>query len=165
MLVCSQGTARQVFCLLRFVHAKNKGPLRTNPEVIYRLLRLSNLLEENDTAVKFKNGCLELKKLSANSYQLTASSATAQLDARLIQFPLLLRKWKQGDYFYPLGMQKKKKLSRFMIDQKLSATQKENIWVLEMNKKIIWVIGYRIDDRFKITPSTKEVLIIDQLVK
>jgi len=123
------------------------------------------LIEENDTAVKFKNGCLELKKLSASSYQLTASNATAQLDARLIQFPLLLRKWKQGDYFYPLGMEKKNNLSRFMIDQKLSATQKENIWVLEMNKKIIWVIGYRIDDRFKITPSTKEVLIIDQLVK
>ena len=116
------------------------------------------LIEENDEKVKFNNGSLGLQVVSSVISQLSTASSIAQLDASKIQFPLILRKWKQGDYFYPLGMQKKKKLSRFFIDLKLSSIQKENVWVLEMNKKIIWIVDYRIDDRFKIASTTKKML-------
>ncbi len=118
------------------------------------------LIEENDKKITFQEGVLLIEKKSQPSI-INTQSLTAQLDTGEIKFPLLLRKWKQGDYFYPLGMQKKKKLSRFLIDQKLSLTQKEKVWVIEMNKKIIWVIGLRIDDRFKITHKTTEILQLD----
>ncbi len=116
------------------------------------------LIEEADCSIHFETGILKLEKLQTSNIKQQTSNTIAQLDAATIHFPLLLRKWKKGDYFYPLGMQKKKKLSRFFNDQKLSIPQKENTWVVEMDKKIIWVVGMRIDDRFKITGSTKEIL-------
>ncbi len=116
------------------------------------------LVEEKDKEAQFEQGILQIEKLQTANLKLHIERFIAQLDVSKIEFPLLLRKWKQGDYFYPLGMQKKKKLSRFFIDQKLSAIAKEKAWVLESNKKIMWIINYRIDDRFKISASTKEVL-------
>ncbi|MEP7372003.1 MAG: tRNA lysidine(34) synthetase TilS [Chitinophagaceae bacterium] len=107
---------------------------------------------------QFAMGNLQIEMSAASSFKPLPSNFVASLDAGEIKFPLLLRKWKQGDYFYPLGMKKKKKLARFFIDQKLSKTDKEKVWVIEMNKKIVWVVGHRIDDRFKITDKTKTIL-------
>lgn len=118
------------------------------------------LIEENDKSIQLGNGELKIEKLIVANLKPSTDNSVAMLDADEITFPLLLRKWKQGDYFYPLGMNKKKKLSRFFIDQKLSMTEKENKWVIETNKKIIWVVGKRIDDRFKITAKTKNILLI-----
>jgi len=115
------------------------------------------VVEAGESRVDFGAGSLLFSHTNDAAIKETGASY-ALLDAGLIKFPLLLRKWKQGDYFYPLGMQKKKKLSRFLIDLKLSRTDKEKLWVLEMDKKILWVIGHRIDDRFKLTEKTSEVL-------
>ena len=116
------------------------------------------IIDEGVKNLQFAMGNLQFEKDSASSFRLPTSNRIACLDADEIHFPLILRKWKQGDYFYPLGMKKKKKLSRFFIDQKFSKTDKENAGVLEMNKKIIWVIGHRIDERFKVTEKTKNIL-------
>ncbi|WP_407520343.1 tRNA lysidine(34) synthetase TilS [Lacibacter sp. MH-610] len=106
-------------------------------------------------------GNIQVKTLTNSQASIPNAPNIAVLDASKIEFPLLLRRWKQGDYFYPLGMKKKKKLARFFIDQKLSKTQKENVWVLESNKKIIWVVGMRIDERFKLLPATQTILQIE----
>jgi len=118
------------------------------------------LIEENDSRIEFGGKCIELQKFQNISYKIQNSTVIAQVSLDAIKFPLLLRKWKQGDYFYPLGMQKKKKLSRFFTDQKLSLSDKQNTWVIEMDKKILWIVGLRIDDRFKIMPSTEQVFTI-----
>jgi tRNA(Ile)-lysidine synthase len=119
-------------------------------------------IQEGDSRIILPGKELIIAKSTYNG-KLEKDPMVAMLDAKHIQFPLLLRKWKQGDYFYPLGMKKKKKLSRFFIDQKLSITEKENTWVVEMNKKIIWIAGLRIDDRFKIVPDTKNVVCLKML--
>lgn len=98
----------------------------------------------------------ELTKSNLDNKQL----GIEWLDAHAIQFPLLLRQWAVGDYFYPLGMSKKKKVAKFLIDARLSKTDKEKIWVLESNKKIIAIIGLRIDNRFRYTEATKQLLIL-----
>lgn len=118
------------------------------------------LVEDGITKIEFAGGVLSF---SQQEQQLQASpfskdNRVACLDATAVQYPLLLRKWKEGDYFYPLGMPKKKKLARFLIDQKFSKTGKESVWVIESAKKIVWVVGHRIDDRCKVKPSTKKIL-------
>ncbi|MGV6845916.1 MAG: tRNA lysidine(34) synthetase TilS [Lutibacter sp.] len=79
------------------------------------------------------------------------------VDLDLLKFPLTIRKWKKGDYFYPFGLGGKKKLSKFFKDQKLSLIEKEECWLLCSENKIVWVINYRLDDRFKIVSNTQNL--------
>ena len=91
-------------------------------------------------------------------YQITNNKNLAALDLDKLQFPLTIRRWKTGDSFYPLGMEKRKKLSDFFIDLKISLFMKQKIWVLVSNDGVIaWVVGHRIDNRFKITLNTHTV--------
>lgn len=83
---------------------------------------------------------------------------TIYVDKEKLKYPLTVRKWKEGDYFYPLGMKGKKKLSKYFKDEKLSLLAKERVWLLCSGKEIIWIINYRADNRFKIIPQTKQIL-------
>jgi tRNA(Ile)-lysidine synthase len=96
------------------------------------------------------NEALQLKK----ARQISSDATVAVLDAAKLQYPLLWRSWRPGDYFYPLGMDHRKKLSDFLIDNKISRIKKSDITVIESAGEIAWVVGYRIDNRFKVTPET-----------
>jgi len=111
------------------------------------------VVEQNDASIDFPGGTLTLQTATAQVPDASDNN-TCMLDTATLQYPLILRPAATGDYFYPLGMQKKKKLSKFFIDLKLSKTAKEKVWVLVSNNRIAWVIGYRIDNRFKITPAS-----------
>jgi len=90
---------------------------------------------------------------------IVLDSEIAKLDFGKLQFPLTLRKWKQGDKFMPLGMKKFKKLSDFFIDNKFSILDKQEQWLLCSGNDIVWVVGCRIDERYKLETDTKKVYI------
>lgn len=109
--------------------------------------------DENPPKIQFE--ILERSHIQS----LKTEPNVALLDAgRFKQSELKIRKWQQGDKFKPLGMKGWKLLSDFFIDQKLSVLEKEQTWLLTHQNEIVWVIGQRLDDRFKVTASTQKVL-------
>ncbi len=123
-------------------------------------------LQEGDTELHTEGLQLQVERKPNAEVQITADKNTVYLNADKLSFPLLLRRWKQGDYFYPFGMgMKKKKLKKFFTDQKIALHEKEQCWVMESDKKIVWLVGQRSDERFKVTPATKEVLVVKLLNK
>lgn len=101
----------------------------------------------------------KIKTETAEKFKISGELNIALIDYKKLEFPLVLRKWKHGDKFMPLGMKGFKKLSDFFVSNKISVFEKENTYVLcNANEEIIWVVGKRIDERYKITEHTKKVL-------
>jgi tRNA(Ile)-lysidine synthase len=84
----------------------------------------------------------------------------ACLDLDELTFPLHLRKWEKGDWFMPLGLKGRKKISDFFINQKVSLADKEKTWLLVSGEDIVWVVGKRIDNRFRITSKTRLAFVL-----
>ena len=90
--------------------------------------------------------------------QIPHDKNTAWLDADKLQLPLTVRLWQEGDSFVPLGMKGKKKVSDFLIDNKIPRNLKEKQLVILSGEVIVWLVGQRIDDRYKTTPATKNIV-------
>ena len=89
------------------------------------------------------------------------SVATSQgIDADAVKGELRLRHWQEGDVFRPIGLKGKKKVSDFFNDQKLSLRQKEKVWLVTDDENIIWIVGYRIDDRYKVKETTSKIMVV-----
>lgn len=92
-------------------------------------------------------------------FKLIKDAKVALLDADILTFPLTLRHWQEGDAFCPIGMGgKQKKVSDYFIDQKFSIPQKEKAWLLCSGDDIVWVVGHRLDERYKLTEKTRSIL-------
>lgn len=100
---------------------------------------------------------LEFKEVDFST-ELGKQSKEIFVDSEKLVFPLTLRKWKSGDVFYPIGMHGKKKLSKYFKDEKYSQIEKENTWLLCSEDHIVWIVGSRMDERFKITNTTTKIL-------
>lgn len=108
---------------------------------------------------------LKMAKLVAGTAKLKATAHDAYLDYERLQFPLLLRPWRKGDRFVPLGMSGHKKLSDYLADEKIPPPLRARTWVLLSGTEIVWVLGHQIDDRYKVTPSTKSLYFVQLLEK
>lgn len=100
---------------------------------------------------------LQMQTVDASLYTLDRVNNLAALDKDVLKFPLIIRKWQIGDSFYPLGMKNRKKVSDFLIDAKVSIPEKQNVYVLVSEGHIIWLVGYRIDERYKVNEKTKTI--------
>ena len=126
---------------------KNNAILNKNEE--------SLSISETDFEVETSLGILKFEETQQlNNF----NESTIYVDKDLLNFPLLVRHWKKGDYFYPLGMQGKKKLSKFFKDEKLSLVAKENSLLLCSGDAIVWVMNQRADNRFRVTDQTKTII-------
>ncbi len=102
---------------------------------------------------------LAVEKLErTRDFRFSTHPQVVDLDLDKLVFPLILRHWNEGEYFQPLGMTGLKKLSDFFIDEKYSIPDKENAWILASGNQLVWLVGKRLDDRFKITSKTSRVL-------
>lgn len=115
-------------------------------------------IQKSQSIVLAPFGQLVITKV--NAMDLTAKHI-AFVDANLLKFPLILRQWQEGDYFFPSGMTGKKKLSKYFKDEKFSLLDKENVWLLCSGNDIVWVLNHRADNRFIVTNNTIEILKIE----
>jgi len=128
-------------------------PISAENDENYIITDLNELRE-----LQFIKSCRSVRP--GKNFIIPGDAGTACLDEASLVFPLKIRKWEKGDYFYPFGMTGRKKVSDFLTDTKLSLIEKDKVRILESNGKIAWIIGKRIDNRFRITPETKKILII-----
>jgi len=141
-----------------FLSATHQLTIDRHSLIVTRLSEVDGpvTIQSNDTQI-FRDQ-LRMEISCGPATQIQDDPWSVQLDVDKLKFPLTWRKWQEGDYFYPLGLNHRKKLSDFLIDNKVALPDKSHISVVESDGEVIWVPGQRIDDRFKITSETRQTL-------
>lgn len=139
----------------------------------YRLLKdrehliLEPHSEKDDAIYEISGSEIEfpipLKISAADQIQKESNNAVIYVDKETLKFPLHIRKWHEGDYFCPAGIDGKKKVSKYFKDEKMSLSEKEATWLLISDNKIVWIIGKRSDRRFYVNNTTQEIVKIEIL--
>ena len=135
---------------------KDRGSLILKKKATLFLERFS--IREEDKLVLHPLHLEFKKEAVSDNFSVEKRPNIIYLDTNKITYPLTLRKWQQGDWFIPFGMKGKKKVSDFFTDKKFTLFEKEDTWLLCSGEDIIWIVGHRSDDRFKITDQTTDVL-------
>jgi len=123
---------------------------------------LPNEIKQGDKEIVNEDVKLCFSVVEASQFKISHDAKVANLDFGKLTFPLKLRIWQNGDWFVPLGMKGKKKVSDFMIDNKIPMFKKQRAFVILSGNEIIWLVGHRVDERFRITKSTKSIYLINK---
>jgi tRNA(Ile)-lysidine synthase len=115
------------------------------------------IIQKEDIQLSYKHGQYDILYVQ-DEFSLDKNAENAMMDLNKLKFPLVLRKWEEGDRFVPLGMKNEKKISDLLIDLKIPLIQKKKTAVLISGDEVIWVVGYRISDRYKCDANTRNVL-------
>jgi len=161
----------QVLASLKGSESKTffSGTHRLTREREQLVVSLTARQEEVSTELIIKKKTTKISKPLALSFEfknrtkkfvVPSASDSVCIDAEKLIFPLTLRRWQHGDRFIPLGMQGQKKVSDLLTDSKVSLSEKENTWVLISAGKIVWVVGMRLDERFKLRERTKKIYFV-----
>lgn len=151
----------------KVVYSSTHMLLKNRDELI--LQRLADK-EENKEQIYFlepKKTLTEPLKISITPYEekeLKSDTSVIYVDGDALQFPLSIRKYRSGDKFIPFGMKGSKKVSKFFKDEKFSLIDKENTWLLCSEDKIVWIIGSRMDERFKVKNTTTNIFKIQVIL-
>jgi tRNA(Ile)-lysidine synthase len=129
------------------------------PEVVPNTIEIT----KNDTQFTVEGITFDFLLLNTPPATMSYSPDKVMIDADLLHFPLTIRRWQKGDKFRPLGMKGFKKISDFLIDTKVALPDKEKVYLLCEKENIVWIIGYRLDDRYKVSSTTKSYLCISKL--
>lgn len=152
------GTGKQIFTLTHRI-------LKNRNELIVSQIKSDKpeyfLIEAVEDLLSIPSVRLASLEPVEADYTIPRNKRIASIDREKIRLPLIVRKWKEGDYFLPLGMKNRKKLSDYFVDNKFSRIKKEETIVLESHGDIVWIMGERLDDRFRVTRSTRTVLRIE----
>ncbi|MCD7974150.1 MAG: tRNA lysidine(34) synthetase TilS [Candidatus Azobacteroides sp.] len=120
------------------------------------------LIEENTSGISLPISLRLTIQENSPDFCFNKKKETAYFDLEKLAFPLILRHWKKGDRFVPFGMKGKKKLSDYFTDRKMCLPEKEMLWILcNAKDEILWIVGERADNRFRVTETTRDILRID----
>lgn len=144
------------------IHSQNHTLLKDRNELIIFPKQESEETAQFSIAKDQKEVKFPLKMAFCNIDHISVQTTnTIFVDEEKLQFPLEIRKWQEGDLFFPFGMNGSKKLSKFFKDEKFSLLEKSSTWLLCSENQIVWVIGKRQDERFKVTEATTKILKIN----
>lgn len=159
-----EGLSGKIFCTSQYTLIKDRSHFllipsgKNNENKVY-------LINENEKKITVPFLIKIYYKNIGNNFQIKYNSNAAYFDIEKLQFPLKLRKWEKGDKFIPFGMQNFQKLSDYFNDHKFSKLEKEQVWLLCSGNDIIWIVGKRIDNRYRIKSTTRKAVIFNFLKK